>query len=166
MTATVGVPTATPTNTGTPASGPPPSIAGLHVSGNQLLNAGNQPVVLHGVDRSGTEYACVQGWGIFDGPSDAASVQAIAAWHANAVRVPLNEDCWLGINGVNPAYAGANYQAAIVNYVTLLKSEWSCRDPGSALDRARQQPGHRPTADARPGPLPGLLAERGYHLQG
>jgi endoglucanase len=76
--------------------------------------------VLHGVDRSGTEYQCVHGYGIFDGPNDAASVQAIAAWHTNAVRAPLNEDCWLGINGINPAYAGANYQQAIGAYVNLL----------------------------------------------
>ena len=25
------------------------------------------------------------------------------AWNINAVRVPLNEDCWLGINGVASA---------------------------------------------------------------
>ncbi|MBV8304752.1 MAG: glycoside hydrolase family 5 protein, partial [Acidimicrobiia bacterium] len=77
-------------------------------------------VNLHGVNRSGTEYACIQGWGIFDGPSDAASVQAIASWHTNIVRVPLNEDCWLGINGVNPAYGGTAYRQAIVSYVNLL----------------------------------------------
>jgi hypothetical protein len=75
---------------------------------------------LRGVDRSGTEYACVQGWGIFDGPSDAASVQAIASWHVNFVRVPLNEDCWLGINGVKRAFGGAAYRMAIVRYVNLL----------------------------------------------
>ena len=73
----------------------PPAISGLHVQGNKLVNEAGQAVVLHGVDRSGTEYACIQGWGLFDGPSDAASVQAIARWHVNAVRVPLNEDCWL-----------------------------------------------------------------------
>jgi hypothetical protein len=73
-----------------------------------------------GVNRSGSEYACIQGWGIFDGPSDAASIQAMANWHINFVRVPINEDCWLGINGVNSAYGGANYRNAIVNYVNLL----------------------------------------------
>ncbi|MGH7729101.1 MAG: glycoside hydrolase family 5 protein [Vulcanimicrobiaceae bacterium] len=78
--------------------------------------------MLHGVDRSGTEYACVQNFGIFDGPNDQTSVAAIASWHTNAVRVPLNEDCWLAINGVNPAYAGANYQTAIVDYVDLLNA--------------------------------------------
>jgi len=77
-------------------------------------------VHLHGVNRSGSEYACIQGWGIFDGPNDAASVAAIASWHSNIVRVPLNEDCWLGINGVNPQYGGVNYQNAIINYVQLL----------------------------------------------
>src|SRR3954452_6176762 len=95
-------------------------VLGISVSGNHLIDASGNTVVLHGVNRSGTEYACAQGWGIFDGPSDAASVQAIAAWHTNAVRIPLNEDCWLGINGVNPAYGGANYQTAIANYVALL----------------------------------------------
>jgi len=101
------------------ASGPA-AIGGLHVSGNQLLNGAGQPIVLHGVDRSGSEYACIQGSGFFDGPSDAASVRAIAAWHTNAVRVPLNEDCWLGINGAPAAYSGAAYQAAIAAYVDLL----------------------------------------------
>jgi hypothetical protein len=36
---------------------------------------------------------------------------------ANAVRVQLNEDCWLGINGVKPEYGGANYRHAIRAYV-------------------------------------------------
>ena len=80
-------------------------------------------MLLHGADRSGTEYACIEGWGIFDGPSSAASVAAIAAWHANAVRIPLNEDCWLGINGAPAAYSGSAYQAAIVNYVKLLNND-------------------------------------------
>jgi endoglucanase len=95
-------------------------MAGLHVQGNQIINGAGQVVRLLGVDRSGTEYACIQGWGIFDGPNNAASVQAIASWQVNAVRVPLNEDCWLNINGVNPAYGGSNYQLAIANYVSLL----------------------------------------------
>jgi hypothetical protein len=98
------------------------SITGLHVQGNTIVNSAGQTVRLLGVDRSGTEYACVQGWGFFDGPSDLASVQAMASWHVNAVRVPLNEDCWLGINGVNPTYSGTNYQNQIVNYVNLLNS--------------------------------------------
>ena len=72
------------------------------MSGNQLLNGKNQPVHLHGVNYSGTEFACIQGWGIFDGPSDNAMVIALAAWHVNVVHMGLNEDCVLGINGVAP----------------------------------------------------------------
>ena len=96
------------------------SARGLHVSGNHLVDARGRFVRIHGVNRSGTEYQCVHGLGIFDGPSDARSVRAIASWHVNAVRIPLNEHCWLGINGVRASYAAANYQRAIVAYVRLL----------------------------------------------
>lgn len=116
-------PTATPAPTPVPTPLPTPApgaLSPLHVSGAQLLNAAGQPVQLRGVNYSGTEYACIQGWGIFDGPNDAASVQAIVSWRANSVRVPLNEDCWLAINGAPAAYSGATYQQAIKSYVSLL----------------------------------------------
>jgi len=87
------------------------------VSGNHLVDASGRSVRLLGVNHSGTEYACIQGWGIFDGPTDATALAAITGWHANAIRIPLNEDCWLNINGVNPAYGGTNYQNAISGYV-------------------------------------------------
>ncbi|MFN2581406.1 MAG: glycoside hydrolase family 5 protein [Candidatus Dormibacteria bacterium] len=90
------------------------------MSHNHLVDTTGAPLRLIGVDRSGTEYACIQGWGIFDGPSDATSVANMAAWHINAVRLPLNEDCWLGINGVPAAYGGTNYRQAVQQYVTLL----------------------------------------------
>jgi hypothetical protein len=90
----------------------------VRISGHQLVNSAGSVVTLHGVDRSGTEYMCVQGGGIFDGPSDATSVAAMASWGINAVRIPLNEDCWLGIDGANPG--GTAYQTAIESYVALL----------------------------------------------
>ena len=94
------------------------SVVGLHVSGNQILNGQNQAVPLHGVDKSGTEYECLGGPGVFDGPSDANSVTVLQSWSINIVRLPVNEDCWLGINGA--AVGGTAYQTAIVNYVNLL----------------------------------------------
>ena len=97
-----------------------PALNGLRVSGNKLVDRSNNVVHLRGVNRSGTEYACVQGWGIFDGLSNAASIEAMTAWHVNVVRVPLNEDCWLAINGIKARYAGEKYRKAIVNYVNLL----------------------------------------------
>jgi hypothetical protein len=102
------------------ATGGGGGLNGLRVSGNQIVDANGNVVHLHGINRSGTEYACIQGWGIFDGPSNAASITAMASWNINIVRIPLNEDCWLGINGVNPAYAGQNYINAVVSYVNLL----------------------------------------------
>jgi endoglucanase len=123
----------------------PPGPPSVRVQGNQLVDAAGHPVRLRGVDRSGTEYACAQGWGIFDGPSDSASVQAIASWKANAVRVPLNETCWLGINGVSATYSGSNYQRAIADFVTLfnragfvviLDLHWSAAGTAIALGQA------------------------------
>jgi endoglucanase len=101
-------------------TGPAPQ---LHVSGNKLLDQNGNQVVLHGVDRSGTEYACVQGNGIFDGPNDQASITAMKSWGpVNAVRVPLNEACWNAESYVDSAYAGTNYINAIKAYVSLLNS--------------------------------------------
>ncbi|HEX8976055.1 MAG TPA: cellulase family glycosylhydrolase [Solirubrobacteraceae bacterium] len=98
------------------------SAVSLRVSGNALVDASGNPLRIAGVNRSGSEYACAQGWGMFDGPTDDTSISAITTWGVNAVRVPLNEDCWLGINGVNPAYAGSNYRTAIHDYVNRLLS--------------------------------------------
>jgi endoglucanase len=94
----------------------------LDVSGNRLVNGRGRPVLLRGVNRSGTEFLCVQGHGIFDGPTDQASVSAMESWGINAVRIPLNEGCWNGESYVDPAYAGANYQDAIKAYVRLVNA--------------------------------------------
>jgi hypothetical protein len=113
---------------GGPATGA--STRSLAVRANHLVNAQGQVTRLLGVDRSGTEYACEQGWGIFDGPDDAASVAAMARWHINAVRLPLNEGCWLDLytlandgadQGRDPTPdEGAAYRHAIEAYVALL----------------------------------------------
>ncbi|MDY7103251.1 MAG: glycoside hydrolase family 5 protein, partial [Actinomycetota bacterium] len=110
--------TAAPTTTTTTA--PTPVTDGLAVSGNTLV-AGGEPVRLLGVNRSGSEYACIQGFGIFDGPVDDAAIDAIASWNVNTVRIPMNEDCWLGQNA--PAqYSGENYRSAIEDFVNRLNA--------------------------------------------
>ena len=140
-------------------------MVGVSVVGSGLVDGSGNAVVLRGVNRSGTEYACVQGWGIFDGPSDAASVQAIASWHVNAVRVPLNEDCWLGINGVSASYGGANYQQAIAKLCEFVESERLVRDlelhwsaPGSTAATGSEP-------DAGSGSFAGVLVECGGAVQ-
>jgi chitodextrinase len=134
-----------------PGTGPAP---GITVSGNQLVDGSGATLRIAGVNRSGSEYACAQGWGMFDGPTDDASTSAITTWGINAVRVPLNEDCWLGINGVNSAYAGSNYQVAVRGYVNrllahgldvILDLHWGA--PGTQLALGQEQ---APDADHSP----------------
>ena len=111
-------PTSTAPTTG-PLSSAPPVV---RVAGNRLVDGAGKPLQLRGVNRSGSEYACIQGWGFFDGPSDDASIVAMASWATNVVRLPLNEDCWLGINGnsMNAPYMGAVYRATVQQYVARL----------------------------------------------
>jgi len=135
--------------------GPPTWPRGLHVVGTEIQDGANQTIRLYGVNRSGTEYQCVHSSGFFDGPSNEASVAAILNWpKVNAVRVPLNESCWLGINGAPGAYAGDQYKMAIQNYVNqlhkqhlipILELHWV--GPGTSL-ATRQQP--MPDADHAP----------------
>jgi len=103
---------------GVPGSGA--NTPQLRVAGSRLLGPYNEQVILHGVDRSGAEYACVSGLGIFTGPTNEASVLAMKSWGVDAVRLPLNEACWNGESYVNPKYAGRNYRSAIEKYVKLL----------------------------------------------
>lgn len=102
------------------------SVAGLHVAGNQLLNGSGQVIRPVGVDRAGTEYECgsTGNANVFDGPTDTNSLNAILSWGITAIRLPLNEDCWLGINGYPAAaYSAATYQQTIVNYVNTLLAD-------------------------------------------
>ena len=98
------------------------SAPALHVSGNRLVTSSGATYRLLGVNRSGGEFACIQGTGIWDGPTDQASVTAIRSWKVRAVRVPLNEECWLGTSDVPVQYGGATYQQAVKDYVNLLVS--------------------------------------------
>lgn len=93
----------------------------IAVRGGHLVDGAGRTVRLLGVNRSGTEYSCQQGYGFFDGPSNAASIRVMKSWHIDAVRVPLNETCWLGINGIAPALGGAAYQRVIHAWVGRLE---------------------------------------------
>ena len=99
-------------------------IAGLHVDGNHFVDQG-MTVRLLGVDHSGTETTC-RGWNgetaFVEGPADPSFTAGLKSWHINAVRVPLNEDCWLGINGIPAAMGGRNYQQGIAGYVQMMRA--------------------------------------------
>jgi Cellulase (glycosyl hydrolase family 5) len=73
----------------------------------------------------------------------------MTSWRINAVRIPLNEDCWLGINGLPPRYSGARYRMAIRAYAerlhqaglyVILDLHWNA--PGQA-----RATGQQPMAD-------------------
>ncbi len=95
------------------------AVPTIRVSGNKLVDGAGNAVRLVGVNRSGSEYACQQGGGIFVGPTDQASIDLMKSWKMNAVRVPLNEHCWLGISWA-PNTSGQNYRNAIIDYVNRL----------------------------------------------
>lgn len=111
-----------PTRLPAPVASPNSSGLAIRVSGNQLVNAQGQPVRLIGVNLpAGTN--CVlpsKNAGIFRTSANAATVAALVNWHVKAVRITLNEDCWLGVNGVNPSYSGTNYQNSIINFISQL----------------------------------------------
>ncbi|HVU71205.1 MAG TPA: cellulose binding domain-containing protein [Ktedonobacteraceae bacterium] len=102
------------------------AVSGLHVSGNQLLNSSGQVVRLVGVNRSSAEYSCNSGGttNVFDDPNNLSDIPAMLSWSINVVRIPLNEDCWLGINGEPSAsYTAAYYQQQITSYVNQLTAD-------------------------------------------
>jgi endoglucanase len=104
------------------AAAPKPRVVGDH-----LVDARNGLVfVPRGVNWPSFEYACRDGYGYSNkaGPRtvgpDAAGAALIASWHINTVRVPLNQDCWLGDDGL-PAFGRVSgYRRAVRRWVSTL----------------------------------------------
>jgi endoglucanase len=93
----------------------------VRVDKNRLVDGDGRPIRLLGVNRSGAEYTCINGHGeFFAGPTDNRAIAAMTAWRINAVRVPLNEHCWLGINGAPARYSADQYREAVRAYVARL----------------------------------------------
>src|SRR5262249_5202660 len=116
-------PAETAVSTPTPSPTTSPSAAlSIKVVGNQFVDQNGQTVRLLGVNRSGTQYTCYEGNGFFDGPADDTSIQAMKSWGITAVRVNLNEHCWLGLSDVPKGYGGEAYHQAIGAFVTRLNA--------------------------------------------
>lgn len=122
----------------------------LSVAGNHFVDAAGRTVRLLGVDEESTEYACYYGYAYANVPLDAGDAAAIAAWGADAVRIPLNEDCWLGINGL-PAggLSAAGYQQAVEQYIGELNADgiYAILDLHWSAPGALQSDGQRPMPD-------------------
>jgi endoglucanase len=99
------------------ALGPDPTA---RIVDGRLVTGAGRPVRLLGVDVTGTESACIPGRQLIGATFNEAEADAIHSWHVDAVRVPLNEDCWLGINGVTAQMPATAYRALITRWVRAL----------------------------------------------
>jgi endoglucanase len=114
----LGAATASATVPGSPA--PTPVVSGSHL----VDTRSGDTWVPHGVNWPSFEYACYQGWGYAADGRGPEAAAAVVSWHINTVRLPLNQDCWLGLNGT-PAGDGetvAGYRQAVADFVTTMNA--------------------------------------------
>lgn len=84
----------------------------IKVSGNHFVNGAGQTIVPRGVDIRSGDFQ----------PSDTTFQQdgitpaSLLTWHVNIVRLLLDEDCWLGINGSTNCRGGA-YKSATISFI-------------------------------------------------
>ena len=125
------------------------------VHGKQLIdNRTGKVWTPHGANLPSLEYACVQqrpppAWA-------ANSLTTAASWGIDVIRLPLNENCWLGTNGApNNGQKASDYQAQVLERVTaahnagmvvILDLHWSA--PSGTVSAGKQPPqGQFPMAD-------------------
>ena len=115
-----------------------PAAKALHVQGNKLVDTTGATVRLLGVNRAGSEYMCsppTAGGTTFDGSTGPSSITAMLTWNMNTVRLPLNEHCWLGING--SLISADEYRASIDRLRGAPAPAQPLRRAGPALVGAR-----------------------------
>ena len=124
----------------------------ISISGNHFvdgLNGTGKTIQLRGVNVSSSEYACAENYGYDDGDYTNATAAAIAAWGANAVRIPLNEDCWLDTNlPAGDPYGGVGYQQEIESFVAALNAHGIY----AILDLHWTAPGNQTALEQQPMP--------------
>jgi endoglucanase len=107
---------------------------GYHVTGNQVLDKNEQLHLFHGVARPTLE------WSLTGEHIDKNDFALMASWHANVVRIALNQDFWLE-KGYAKAYQGFVLQAVEwakqANLDVILDLHWS--DRGDSTIKPDQQ---------------------------
>src|SRR5216684_1831609 len=121
------------------------SSALLHVEGNVLQDPSGNTVVLQGVDIASMEWA-------YTGEHLTTSFDvALNTWHANYIRMPLNQDFWFGYvySSTQNAEHGASYRqrvddvvayAAARNAYVWLDLHWSDKGQWGANNGQHQMP--------------------------
>ncbi|MGB0120407.1 MAG: cellulase family glycosylhydrolase [Solirubrobacterales bacterium] len=102
----------------------------LKVEGSSIIDGSTgSEFVPRGVNWPSFEYACIQGWGYSNFGATRATAAAMKEWNINTVRIPVNQDCWLGDDGqptigstlFTPTAAG--YRGAIEAFVGFLNDQ-------------------------------------------
>ena len=117
-----------------PAGAPRPVV-----DGNRLVDSrSGRTWVPRGVTWSSFETACAQGWGLSaldaatgSEPGDptpyAAQADALRSWGIDTVRLPLNQDCWLGtrdapVGDGRTERTSIDYREAVGTFVDALNT--------------------------------------------
>jgi Endoglucanase len=118
--------------------------------GVQTVSSG-QAIVTRGVNFSGAEYACLSG-SFWDVPAgDQTTIDHMRLdWHANVIRLPLNEGCWLGVSG-KMGYEGQDYIDAMSSFVNLATASGMLVEVDLHF-RAGKESDNDPALDARYAP--------------
>lgn len=135
-----------------PASSAPPVLT---VDGHRIVDAtSGREFVPHGVNWPSFEYACQQGWGYSNAGARPETASAMLEWNINTVRIPLNQDCWLGEDGLpdsqlfGPTLTSGGYRNAVESFVgdltdagiaVIVDLHWSA-PPGYQADGLRPMP--------------------------
>lgn len=130
----------------------------LKVQGTSIVDeTTGAEFIPRGVNWPSFEYACVQGWGYSNLGATPSTAAAMREWNINTVRIPINQDCWLGDDGLPASDSllflptAGGYRNAIKSFVEFLNEEgiavildlhWTGRN-GTVAD------GLRPMADDR-----------------
>ncbi|HZU81926.1 MAG TPA: glycoside hydrolase family 5 protein [Polyangiaceae bacterium] len=96
------------------SSGGSSALGPYHTQGAQILDKNNQPHLFRGLDRPSLEWSC---------SGDQVETDYITmhdVWHANVVRLPLNQDCWIN-DPTNPSY-DSSYEAVVDEQVGWAKA--------------------------------------------
>jgi endoglucanase len=123
----------------------------VRVVGNRFADESGKTLQLRGFNVAGAEYSCIEGDGFFDTPDGRAPTDRdLAAMHewgrADAVRVPLNEQCWLGLPAAPAGYAGEKYRVEVRDFVRRLNAygfvavlDLHRSAPGAGVSRQQEQ---------------------------
>ena len=104
---------------------------GYYTSGATVCTASGSPHLFHGVDRPSLEWDPAGEWNN-SSPIPRSDFDAMASWHANVVRIALNQDFWLsGAALYDPTYQAtvdrAVKDAEAAGLDVILDLHWSDR---------------------------------------